>query len=309
MKTDTKERRLRHAGRQPLGRKILLTSQRLALFEVLQRHGTLPTNFLHAFAGGNHNSLQLALTNSYNESNNPHGAPYLERPWQQFQSFNARYQPVIYELTDTGRLALSDHGKLDKYAQPITGHYIHRFMTACITASLELAATEAGFRFISQEEIFKHDKCPESTRQAKNPLELPALMSTLIPDQLFGIEYQGKFRFYALEADRNHETIASKELAKNSYGRKIKGYSEIFGNKIYKTVWGIPNLRVLTVTTNTSHMHSMISYAKENTLDASPFLFACKSEFGRDWKVPGLLKDLFCEPWLTTADPYYINRA
>ena len=182
-------------------------------------------------------------------------------------------------------------------------------MTACITASIELAAQEASFRFISQEEIFSHTKCPESTRRAKNPLELPALMSTLIPDQLFGIEYQGKFRFFALEADRNHESIASKDLAKNSYGRKIKGYSEIFGNRIYKTVWGIPNLRVLTVTTNPSHMHSMISYTKDNTLDASSFLFTCKTEFGRDWKVPGLLKDIFTDPWQTTKEPYFINRA
>ena len=309
MKTDTANRRLRHVGRQPIGGKVILTPKDLALFAVLQRHGSLPTSYLHAFTAGAYNGHQKRLTKLYNERDTLHGGAYLERPWQQFQSFNARYQPVIYELTDAARLALADDDRRDRYAQPITGHYVHRFMTACITASIELAAVAAGFRFISQEEILRHPKCPESTRRSKNPLALPALSSTLIPDQLFGIEYDGKFRFYALEADRNHETIASRELAKNSYGRKIHAYAEVFASQSYRTMWGLPNLLVLTVTTNPAHMNGMIDYVKSVAPDTRPFLFKCKADFGRDWRVPGVMPDLVSEPWQRAGSAFSLSHA
>ncbi len=82
------------------------------------------------------------------------------------------------------------------------GPYLHRFMTACITASIELACRDHGFKYLSQADIFGHRKCPPELAEAEHPLGLPCGDGIIIPDQLFGIDYGGKFRFFALEADR-----------------------------------------------------------------------------------------------------------
>lgn len=306
--TDTLKRRLRQAPRQPLGIALKHTPDDTKLFIPLQRHGSLPTTYLHAFTGREYKALQFRLTRLYNERKTPHGGPYLERPWQQFQSFNARYQPLIYELTEHALIALADGGNRDQYARPITGHYVHRFMTACITASIELACRDLGYRYISQEEILSHPKCPEATRRSENPLAIPALDSTVIPDQLFGYETEGKHFFFALEADRNHETIASEELRHNSYGRKLHAYAQVFAERSYREQWGIPNFKVLTVTTNPAHMQTMMRYLAKSTDDTSRFLFKVQPEFGRDWRVPGILKELFTDPWHTATGTVSIEK-
>jgi len=305
MQKDAINRRKRFAGRQPLNTVVIPNERDVRIMEVLQRHGPLPSTYLHAFVGGYENTFKDRLTKLYNEPNTPHGGSYLDRPWQQSQSFNARYQPLMYEITTHGRMLLETHGKRDQYAPPPSGQYVHRFMTSTLTASIELACQKHGLRYISPEEILSHPKCVNRTLQ----LPVPLLGMTLIPDQLFGIEYNGKFRFFALEADRNHETINSERLAKNSYGRKIHAYREVFATSLYRSHWGLPNLMMLTVTTNNHHMRSMMEYVKTHAGDTSPFLFKVKEEFGRHWKVPPLMFDLLETPWLRTDGTFDIAHA
>ncbi|MGI0133549.1 MAG: hypothetical protein ACREBW_01135, partial [Candidatus Micrarchaeaceae archaeon] len=70
----------------------------------------------------------------------------------------------------------------------------------------------------------------------------------------------------------------------------------------YRSRWGIPNLLVLTVTTNVTHMHNILDYLKKLTQHdqkaAERFLFKAKPEFGSNWRVPDVMADILAEPWL-----------
>ena len=76
----------------------------------------------------------------------------------------------------------------------------------------------------------------------------------VVPDGLFGLEYardgQKLYRFFALEADRNTMPVKRSNLEQTSYLRKVLAYRQIITQDIHRSHLGLPNLLVLTVTTN-----------------------------------------------------------
>jgi Replication-relaxation len=313
LKTDALNRRSRFASRQPTGKRIILGERDFAYFASLERHGPLPATYLHAFTrhlASNYKGHQQRLTDLYNEDNTPHRGFYLDRPEQQYASINARYQQMSYEITGQGQQALRDKGLPRQMWQPPNGPYLHRFMTACITASVELATAQSGFRYLSQADIFGHPKCPASLAAADNPLALPCAEGVIIPDALFGIDYGGRFRFFALESDRKTETVVSAKSHAKSYAKKMQSYAGILQQQTYRQVWGIPTLTILTVTTSAAHMNTMISQLDKlaDAKVAARFLFTTKPEFGTYWTVPGIMHDLLTEPWSRVDDPLNISN-
>jgi len=236
----------------------------------------------------------------------------LSRPPQQFASFAARYQPLVYDLTDAGRQVLSEAGQLDRYAPPRTDHFLHRIMGASISASVELLARERGIAFIPTEHILSHPKCPESTRSSPNPLAIPipGVLGSLIPDNLFGFRYPGDgYRFFAVEIDRNSESIERKTSTQNAFAKKVRGYHELFRSRAFESHWGVPNLLVLTVTTNSTHMFNILRYLT-NLADplSERFLFKAEPVFGVNWRVMReTLAHLFT-PWERTGTPFDISK-
>jgi hypothetical protein len=303
MKTDTLGRRLRFAPPQPRGKRIDLNERDLLIFEALHRHGPLPTHYLYEFTrhlGRHLSSFQHRLTKLTNGTES--GTAYLSRPQQQFASYNARCQPIIYDLAAPALTVLAERGSLYRCAR--TDPFLHRFMGACVGASIQLAAKSHGCRYGSKDDILAHPKCPEDTRFAANPLALPVWLPTgskfLVPDDLFVIQYPGpKPRFFAVEIDRRTESINS-DTAKTAYGRKLQGYIEALKNRSYHKHWGIPGLTVLTITTNPIHLQHMLRYFRslnEPQL-AGRFLFKSKSHFGANWEVPPIMHDLFGDLWI-----------
>lgn len=309
LKTDALNRRSRFAGRQPTGKRIVLGERDFAYFEALERHGPLPSTYLYEFSkhlAHNHKGHQQRLTELYNEDFTPHRGFYLERPEQQYASINARYQPMAYELTDLGPKALRHHGVPRQMWQAPNGPYLHRFMTACITASIELACREQGFIYLSQADIFSHRKAPSTLAEMEHPLALPCGDGAIVPDQLFGIDYGGKFRFFALEADRKTETIVSTKAIAKSFANKLKRYRYAFDNQSYRDVWGIPALSVMIVTVSEPHKRTMISQLNHLVPDdkiANRFLFKSKPEFGKYWTVPNIMTNLLTDPWERVGTP------
>ena len=313
MKSDALNRRSRFAGRQPTGKRMVLQERDFCYFAALERHGPLPATYLFEFskhAARNYKGHQQRLTDLYNEDNTPHHGFYLERPEQQYASINARYQPMAYENMALAGRALRDKGIAPQIWVPPNGPYLHRFATACITASIELAVTALGYRYISQADIFTHPKCPKSLRQASHPLALPHREGVIIPDQLFGIDYGGKFRFFVLETDRKTETIVSTKASAKAFGRKLEAYIDVLEQETYREVWGIPTLSVLTVTTSEAHMKTMISHLDDlaSPKTAARFLFKSKPEFGKYWTVPPVLHDLITTPWSRVGVPLDISH-
>ena len=294
----------------------MLTEPDHLVFEAIDRHGPLPTHYLYEFTKHlrrDYTHLQNRLTEFYNGSSEP---PYLVRPPQQFAGFEARYQHIVYDLAPRARQALSERGTLARFSPRRSDPFLHRLMSACVAASIERAAFNGGLRYISREEILAHIKCPETTRAAPNPLAIPlrrqGARSAVVPDDLFGLEYPGGgFRFFAVEIDRNTESIERKKIDQSAFGKKIDGYLDIFRNRTYRTWWGFPNLHVLTVTTNATHARNILDYLRRQNEPqyAARFGLAWEPSFGGHWRVPRrVLSNLLDEPWVTAAAAKDIGR-
>jgi hypothetical protein len=297
--TDTLGRRLRFAPPQPKGGFIKITERDALLFEAINRHGPLPIHYLYELTkreGKGLGWLKKKITKL------THGTmsdgPYLYRPEQQWASIDGRFQPNIYDLTPRALAVLAERGaRLANRTDP----FLHRFMGACVNASINIAADRTGYTYADIARLLAHEKCPEATARVANPLAIPTSGKHVIPDAIFGLQMD-RPAFYAVEIDRRTESINS-DTARTAFGRKLYGYLDILENRTYRAHLGIPNLRILTVTTNALHLKHMIDFY--HSLNAGKyarhFLFKSVPGFTASWRVPPVMYDLFNDPW-TAAD-------
>lgn len=291
MAKDALARRLSFAPPQPVARRLVLTEADLLAFAAIDRHGPLPTPYLRAFTRHvrrDYSQLQNRLTELYNGTRAQ--PPWLTRPQQQFASFHARYQHLVYDLAPQAKLALGERGWLERWSPKRTDPFVHRLMLACAGASLELGAKGRWLRHIRREEILGHGKAARA-RQAANPLAIPlpaiGAQRALVPDDLFGLEYPGVgYRFFAVEIDRNTESIERKALTQTAFGRKVAGYLQLLRAQIHRDWWGVPNLTILTLTTNEVHRRNMLVHVagQDEPGLAGRFAFACETGFGANWR-------------------------
>jgi len=290
---DALGRRLRFAPPQPKGGFIKITERDIRSFEAINRHGPLPVHYLHEYGKGNLANLKKKLTKLCHGT--IHDTPYLYRPEQQWASLEGNFQPNIYDLTPRALAVLAERGtRLTNRTDP----FLHRFMGATVNASIEIAAKRRGYTYADLARLLAHKGCPEATRTLPNPIAIPTFGKHVVPDAIFGIQ-QDKPSFYAVEIDRRTESISS-DTAKTAYGRKIHGYLDILENNTYRAHLGIPNLSILTVTTNALHLQSMLNfyYSLNAPKYAHHFLFKSVPGFTANWRVPKIMYDLFNEPWI-----------
>ena len=175
-------------------------------------------------------------------------------------------------------------------------------MGACVGASIELACKAKGLGLIA-----RHDILARNDKSMELPLSKFSGRKALVPDELFGIDYAGSYRFFACEWDRGTEPIRRKALDQTDFGKKIGAYLEVMRNRTYKEVWGTPNLMALIVTTNATRMKSLME--EVNALDpklAQRFLFKTLDSFASPWRIPPLLTDIL-DPWETVQNPFDIS--
>ena len=115
--------------------------------------------------------------------------------------------------------------------------------------------------------------------------------------------------FFAVEIDRNTESIERKRIDQSAFSRKFAGYAQILSDATFRRVWGIPNLLVIIVTTNATHMSNLIDYARQIGTDADKFLFQSKPEFGLNWKIPPVMDEILLGDWARTSTPFSIHKA
>ncbi|MDF7774271.1 replication-relaxation family protein [Sphingomonas sp. AOB5] len=306
MSTDALSRRLRHAAPQPSDVRLLLTDADLRIFEAIDRHGPLPTHYLYELTRhlrSNLANLKYRLTHFYNGDAN---GPYLIRPPRQFAAFDARYQHLVYDLAPRARTLLAERGTLTRHPVRRTDPFLHQLMQACVGISCEITAGKCGLRYISRGEILTRSG-------ATLTIPLPSADRTLTPDDLFGLEYPGHgFRFFAVEVDRSTESIERSNIGQTSYGRKVASYLSILRSGLYRTHWGIPNLTVLTVTTNGTHAANILSNIRRSETGqfAERFLFQAEPTFGVNWRVPrDVLSQLLTGEWMTVSATRSIGEA
>jgi len=318
--------------RRPAGKRIQLTQRDLEIFLLLARYRFLRSTHLHALAGGKSQKRFIErLGDLYHEGG------YIDRPEQQWQAVNARYMPVVHELGSAGRAVLEQYGLAPEggVAASWNGgrpgrHFLHELMISDILSSIEIGARgDARLRFISWLEILTNPKMPVSTRHATKPLaarvpvtytppgsrKLLRVDRPLLPDALFGLEYcahaNKQYRFFALEADRNTEPVVRRNLRQSSYLRKILQYREIAAQSVYRTLWGLPNLLVLTVTTNDRHRENIMRIVDEVTSGkgSTSLLFKTMPSLTAFERAPMLNSEFLTGPWHRAGYPdFFIDR-
>ncbi len=312
-KTDAIGRRTR-TMRQPRGKRIGLRPRDLLWFRKLHEHGPLPTSYLYAFSKHlAHDRVRTLkrLADLYNEGN------HLDRPHQQFQTIDARYNQLVYALNERGERIVKEAGDWSPYAGHRGGPWVHRLMVSCITASLELAASaHPNLRFIPQHEILERAEAgltvPVSYRNHLGKEE----KRNLIPDALCGLEYQRgpkrRYRFFLIEADRNTEPNVSSRGNRKSFTRSVSQYREFIGNGRYKRHLKLTTpMMVLTVTTNTRHMEHLIKTVKALSPSGqnSFMCFQTITDFAAPFKPPSPLTTLLSEPWQRAeCEPFYLDQ-
>lgn len=325
VETGTTKRRLRYR-RVSTGKLVEPTERDLVWFQMLNRHGPLPSHFLIEFTRhlrrNDTRSLER-LRDLYHESNTPHGGPYLDRPPGQWTAVS-KFERCVYDNTPLAEQVLVERGYIPRAAAGRRALYHHRHMVACITASFELATTrDPSLRFIPQQEILARSPNPTLVIPCRTSYANPrtgtsqVLDAPLIPDALFGIEYsvagRKAYRFFMVEADRCTEPVRRANLRETSYLRKVVQYREVIGNGGYRTHFGMKaTMLVLNVTVNARHMHSIIETVRQvSGGDGCPYLlFAVAPEFGDRLRVPDPCDGLLTNPWQRAGLPAIrIDRA
>jgi len=280
----------------------------LLWFQKLREHGPLSSTYLHAFSKHLRRSEKRALdrlTDLFHETNTPHKGACLDRPWQQFQTYDARYQDLVYDLTPAGEQALKDSGMCSDYGHSHSGPWIHKHMVACITASIELATLQdPNLTYIPGSIILERAETSlRYTVPFKNPKSGKTEKVDLIPDALFGIEYNrgGKttYRFFLVEADRASEPSRATKFNRKSHLRNILQYREYVGRGLYKDHLKLTaGLLVLNVTTSEQTMRKMIELTGEVSPRGNSYmLFQVAGEFGRIFKPSKPMLGLTIDQW------------
>lgn len=316
--TPKRRSRLRRAATD---KRLQITERDIEVLRLLGRYRYLRSSHLHALAGGqSHKRFIERLGHLYHEGG------YIDRPAQQWQAINARYMPAVYELGDAGERLLAGLGMVDRSLSPLlrkgrqgaVRQYRHDLMICDILASIEIGTrANRGLRLVSWPEIFANPKMPEATRMAANPFALPVSVTytcsrtnalerwdkPLVPDAVFGIEYSSDgpktYRFFALEADRNTEPVVRSSLLQTSYLRKLLQYREVAAQRTYLTRFGLPNLLVLTVTTNEQHLRNIMELAGTLAGGAGnpTFLFKTMPSLDSLEKAPVPTPEILTAPW------------
>ncbi|GJL87183.1 MAG: hypothetical protein DHS20C03_08920 [Minwuia thermotolerans] len=289
------------------GKQVSPTPRDLLWFQKLHEHGPLPSSYLHAFSAITHRSEKRAkerLTDLFNEDQTPHGGAYLSRPLQQFRTIDSRYNQLVHDLTPASLSALKEAGHYSDHATRPSGPWLHTFMTACITASIEIATLQRGdINFIPGWRILK---------RAGAQLRFPApvgktstgedITRDLIPDTIFGLEYltsKGpRYRFFLVEADRGTEPLTTSNWNRKSWQRSLTQYRYYVGQGHYRQHLNLTApLLVLIVGTDGRKLDQMVGLTRNQGVAEPWLLFTSVDGFGPVFRPQGPIADLLDRHW------------
>jgi hypothetical protein len=162
----------------------------------------------------------------------------------------------------------------------------HTLAVADVMVTFEVACRgRKDVQFIPPEEVLAG--APEPTRHLRLPFRWQVEVRQagklhrlgVEPDRVFGLHFKGQpegrqSSFFFLEADRGTMPVARRGLAQTSFLRKLLAYQETWRQGIHKTHLGIPNFRVLTVTTASERVDHLVAAGRTFTRgSARLFLF------------------------------------
>ncbi len=213
-------------------RGIQPTPREIRWLKHIERHGPQSSVYLHALTKNTHRDPDT----SRRQLQKLRAGGLLYCPKQQRATEHAEFNAYIYDLAPDGRVALVDRDLTEDTHRP-TGHWVHGYMTACVTSAIDTMAARAGVSFIPVHRI-----------QQRSGAVLAATVGgrKFIPDQLFGLDYGGRYRFFCLEVDRGTEPKVSGHKRK-SYRSMLESYRTFIGDGRYQRHYGLTAPMVLLV--------------------------------------------------------------
>jgi hypothetical protein len=291
------------------GKRVSPTERDMLWLQKLAEHGPLPTSFLLQYSIGSHTSEKRArerLCDLFHEDCTPDGGAYMVRPPQQFRTIDSRYNQLVYDLAPAGWRALKRAGvDTSQYSAP-SGPWLHRFMTACITASIELACqARDDISYIPQSQILKRAettlRCPVTIC---DPVTKNHITKDLIPDALFGLQYHtpdgDRFRFFGVEADRATEPTTSSNWNRKSFLRNLLQYDAYVAGGAYRQHLNLTApLLVLNVLSDAQRMERMVECVAKTYPNGNSFmLFQAWEDFGPAFSPPYPQSSLLMGDWV-----------
>jgi hypothetical protein len=270
---------------------MVLTPRDLEILRAVHRHRLLRSTHLIALLDGSRQMTLRRLQLLFH-----HG--YLDRPAAQLDWYAKGSEPLVYALGNRGAAILAAEGerggavRWDK-SRNISRQFLrHTLAVAEVMVGFEVACrSREGVTLIQPEEVLA--AAPEATRRQRLPFRWQVEVQDggklhrlgVEPDRVFGLRFEvepehRRLAYFFLEADRGTMPVTRQGLDQTSFRRKLLGYRETWRQGLHRTQLGIPNFRVLTVTTNAERMRHMVAACRPLGSGRRLFLFADQKDFG-----------------------------
>jgi hypothetical protein len=251
---------------------MILTARDLQILRAVSHHRLLRSTHLTALADGSQQTTLRRLQLLFH-----HG--YLDRPAAQLDWYVRGSEPLAYALGNRGAQALAAACELKPGAlrsetqnRDFSRLFLrHTLAVAEAMVAFEVACRERkGVQLIQAKEVLAG--APEATRRLRLPFRWQVDVRDggklhrlgVEPDRVFGLRFadapEGRqVAYFFLEADRGTMPVARKGLLQSSFRRKLLAYQETWRQGLHRTHLGIPNFRVLTVTTSEERVKRFVA--------------------------------------------------
>jgi hypothetical protein len=227
---------------------------------------------------------------------------YVERPEAQAASrmLYEGSRPVIYGLTRKGAALLRRYGHdvrrrlldgIDKERDAGWRFVEHTVSIAEFMVRLEIALRERNdLRILERGEIL--EDAPKTTRDRLVKLEASIRLngalrkSSVVPDALFGLRFnEDEECYFMLEIDRGEMPVERYKNAQRTYfAKKMLTYYEANRQQRHVHDLGIPNFRVLTMTTTKERVERMLA-ALDGITEGRGRTCSCSRIRQRSWRA------------------------
>jgi hypothetical protein len=269
-----------------------LTPRDLLILRAVHRHRLLRSTHLIALLDGSRQTTLRRLQLLFH-----HG--YLDRPAAQLDWYAKGSEPLVYALGNRGAAVLAAEGerggahRWDRDRNVSRQFLRHTLAVADVMVAFEIACrNREGVTLIEPEEILA--ATPETTRRLRLPFRWQVELSEagklhrlgVEPDRVFGLSFAGEPQhrrraYFFLEADRGTMPVMRQGLGQTSFRRKLLGYQETWRQGLHRRHLGIPNFRVLTVTTNEERRQHLFAACRSIGGSQRLFLFADQGALAR----------------------------
>jgi len=249
--------------REPLPR-FRLTERDLEILRAVYRHRLLSSGHLVSLAGGSPQRVLRRLQSLFH-----HG--YLDRPRAQLDWYSEGSKPLVYALGRKGAKAIGRAGGrwTQKNRELGRGFLHHTLAVADALVSIELACRETGGpKFVPEEDL--RASLPATAHPDGNPFRMRVSFRYrgrretlgIIPDGVFALRYSDRSSgretdYFFLEADRGTMPVTRKNLLRTSLARKYLAYHAAWKQGLHARLFGLPNFRVLIVTTTEARRRNL----------------------------------------------------